>query len=111
MFPDLDAGQVAAATAARWDLSGPLPVARPGWLACPVCHTDGVQVRHWRFHERSATPTVRWRCDVSMKCCDCGAVWVHGVALTDEAWERREPKVTTLIQWRRGLKLLEERDS
>lgn len=80
LFPDLPADEVLAATAARWDTDGPLPVPRPGWLACPVCRCELVQPRYWRFHLRDGA-TVAARCDVSVKCTACAAVWIHGVAL------------------------------
>lgn len=109
LFPSLTAGQVHAATAARWDLSGALPVPRPGWLACPVCGCETVQPRFWRWHVRSGGPTVVGRCDVSFKCCDCAAVWVHGVAVPDGhvvAPEMRR-RLNRQIQWRDARKMLE----
>lgn len=109
MFPDLDAAAVLAATEARWDTSGALPVPRPGWLACPVCRHDVVQPRWWRFHTRDDSPTIRGRCDVSIKCCACAAVWPHGVALDDRTYarmtrSRRRPRER--IGWREAQKLL-----
>lgn len=109
LFPDLDAGQVLEATSARWDLSGPLPVPHPGWLVCPVCGGTSIQPRFWRFHERSGKPTVRGRCDVSFKCTLCAVVWIHGVALDVDAWERRKPtRVNVKVHWREARDIIEE---
>lgn len=110
LFPELDPDQVLAATVRRWDLDGPLPVPRPGWLCCPVCGCSVVQPRYWRWHVRSGAPTVAGRCDVSFKCCDCAAVWVHGVAIPEGIFETRKlrGKLTRQIHWRDARVMLEE---
>jgi len=112
MFPALDAGQVLEATRSRWDLSGILPVPHTGWLACPVCHDPDPQPRWWRFHERSGTPTIPWRCDVAYKCVTCAAIWTHGVALDRQAWERRPNKKLAgrQVHWRAAQQMLEAHD-
>ena len=112
MFPDLTADQVLDATRTRWDLTGPVPTPKPGWLACPVCSCDVVQPRWWRFHQRTGSPTVPWRCDVSFKCTSCAHVWVHGLVLDADAWARRADARTTgrHITWRRARQLLEQGD-
>ena len=109
LFPDVPLEDVLAATERRWDTSRALPVPRPGWLACPVCRGEVIQPRFWRFHERDGRPTTPWRCDVSFKCCDCAAVWIHGVALPAETWAGRpNQRVNRQIQWRDARRLLEE---
>lgn len=100
-FPDLTAAEVHAATAARWNTTGPVPVPHDGWLACPVCRTDRPQPRWWRFHQRTGA-TVPWRRDISFKCVSCAHVWTHGVVLDQDAWGRRaRPRETGRhIGWR-----------
>lgn len=105
MFPDLTADEVLAATAARWDTAGPLPVPHPGWLACPVCRYHVLQPRHWRFHIRDEA-TIRGRCDVSFKCCACAAVWYHGVALDKHTWARMSGGRNRQIGWRAARQIL-----
>lgn len=78
-----------AATDTYWDCTGPLPVPRPGWLLCPVCGSAAVVVRFWRFHTRPDGATVPRRCDVSVKCAACAAVWPHGIAIGEDTWSRR----------------------
>lgn len=108
----MGAGDVLAATAVHWDVSGPLPLPIGDWLACPVCRSPKVLIRFWRYHERSAQPTVPHRCDVSMKCAGCAAVWIHGVAIDAEVWARRKPKrLNVLIHWREGSRILEQHET
>lgn len=111
MFPELDAEEVLVRTRLRWDLSGPLPVPVDGWLACPVCRFEQVQVRFWRFHVRSDIGhTVPHRCDVSFKCTGCAAVWIHGVVLdehTHTRMARARKRPNSQILWREGKKMLE----
>lgn len=67
----------------RWDRMWPL-----SGVCCGVCGGE-VVVRYWQFHRRPGQPTIPWRCDVSVKCTDCAALQVHGVALTRQMWEAR----------------------
>ena len=108
VFPELGADEVLAASHSRWDLGGVVPIPREGWLVCPICGTPDPQPRYWRFHERSGEPTVAYRCDVSFKCLSCAMVWVHGVALDQDAWNRRPPRLgIRQIHWRDAQRLLE----
>lgn len=107
MFPNLDADAVLAATADHWDLSGPLPVPQGDWLACPVCRAADPQPRWWKWHKRTARPTVRERCDVSMKCTACAACWTHGVAVPTAYFQRYATHVGRQIHWREARRALE----
>lgn len=104
MFPELSPEEVLAAVQARWDLSGPVPVPIGDWLACPVCRAVDPQVRHFRFHRRESA--IPWRCDVSVKCTSCSAVWTHGVAVTEEMYTRRDTPAGRDIPWREARDLL-----
>lgn len=95
------AERVLRATLEHWDLTGPdgLPRPRGGWLHCPCCGVSLEPViRYWQFHIRPGTPTVPWRCDVSMKCRACAALWVHGIALPESAYLKR-PAPAGLRAW------------
>lgn len=107
-WPDLDAGQVLAAVEARWDLTGPFPIPRGTWLRCPVCGAGDPQPRYWRFWERSGTPTIRYRCDVSFKCVDCSALYpTFGVPLPDDYWHQHARKPGRQIWHREARKIME----
>lgn len=107
-FPDLSAEEVHAAVAAKWDLSGPLPVPRGDWLRCPVCGSDAMQIRHWFWHARDHA-VIPWRCDLSVKCAACSAVWLHGIAVPADYYDRHsERSHKRLIGWRDGRRMLEE---
>lgn len=88
----------------RWDIDGVLPVPLPGWLACPVCRAEEIQAREWMFHVRKGSHANPYRCDVSFKCCDCSAVWWHGVAVPQAMFDAR--KSAARIDWRRARELL-----
>lgn len=106
MFPDLEPDDVHRRVDAKWDFTGPLPVPKPGWMRCGFCGSDVIQARHWKRHERRGG-TVRYRCDLSVKCCDCSAVWIHGIAVPDEWWHRYKHLFPgARILWRDGLDLL-----
>lgn len=106
-LPGLNASDVFQATARFWDTSGVAPVPTGDWLKCPICQS-AVQVRWWRWHERPQGHTIRYRCDVSIKCAGCAAVWLHGVALDVKAWARRPfPREDRReVKWRRVRPLL-----
>jgi hypothetical protein len=48
-----------------------------------------VLIRCWRYHTRPGRPTIPYRCDVHVKCAECGMGWWHGVALPEWAWRAR----------------------
>lgn len=111
MFPELDAETVLARTRKCWDLSAPLPLPIGDWLACPVCRAGQPQPRFWRFHIRGDLGhTLPYRCDVSFKCTRCACVWIHGVVLDVEAWERmhRPRRANSQITWRQAREILQE---
>ncbi len=103
------AEDIMARVAARWDLSAPLPVPRPGWLRCPVCRAPDVIPKEWRTIRirEPAGHRFPFRCDVSFKCLDCSAVWVHGLPFDDVSGRRLAggdgPRV---VHWREGVGLL-----
>lgn len=107
IFPGLTALEVEAATAAKWDKSGPLPLPLGEWLACPVCSNGTVQARFWKFHTRESPTNMPGRCDVSFKCCSCAAVWCHGVALDRETFKRMITGRNNRIEWREARQILE----
>lgn len=106
IFAELAVDEVHAAVAARWDLSGPLPTPRDGWLRCPVCAAQRLQIRHWHWHTRD-NATVPHRCDVAFKCADCSAVWLHGVPVPPDYWYRNATAAAR-VGWRDGRRMLEE---
>lgn len=96
--------------AQHWDLTQQLPLPKQ-WIKCPVCRSEEVIVRYWKFHVRlpivaSLSPH---RCDVSMKCKQCSAVWLHGVVITKEYYDER-PKSGNITA-REGRKILDITDA
>lgn len=99
IFPDLDVAAVDAATAAHWDLSGPFPVPRGDWLACPVCRSTAVQGRTWTRIVR-VTHKVTGRVNVSFKCTQCACAWTHGVAVPEDYARRFRRRPNEHLDWR-----------
>lgn len=88
LFPDATPAAIADAVAAWWDTAGPLPIPRAP-IACPVC--AGVAYpRAWNVYRLPTPGKVAhshrhpWRCDISMKCHRCSAVWAHGLAIIED---------------------------
>ncbi len=105
---EFDANEVLRATSEYWDLSGPLPV--PWWhvqLSCPVCGYSTTTIRWWQTHSRPDS-VVRHRVDVSMKCCRCAAIWMHGVAVPDAWWRKWGHPKPGHIPRDKGRRMLEE---
>ena len=70
-----------------WDLSNGFPMPR-NTLLCPVCRSPEVGIKHCRFFKVNHKPkTTPYRCDVSFKCFNCSAVWMHGVPVPKEAFK------------------------
>lgn len=99
---------VLAATNRRWDLRPALVIPRDGWLLCPICGNGMPRIRFWRYHRREQSETTPYRCDISFKCTDCAFVWLHGVVISEEHWERRPlpSKDRMCISWKRGRRYL-----
>ena len=57
------------------------------------------------FHARKGTHANPYRCDVSFKCCDCSAVWTHGVAIPEAMFTTRP---ASRIPWRQAKALLDD---
>lgn len=68
-----------------WDLTGPLPVPRDDKIRCPVCSGEPTP-RYWQPHE--VAKEHKWRIDVSFKCSACSLVWLHGVVVSQEYYDR-----------------------
>ncbi len=106
------AEHIVARVAARWDLSAPLPVPRPGWLVCPVCRAPDVIPREWRIGARNLPRGAElrrlpYRVDVSFKCLDCSLVWWHGVAVSETDGRRFGSRSgARVVHWREGVGLL-----
>lgn len=64
----------------KWDTQG-LPHPTPGWMACPVCRSEGWIIRHWHFHHHAkpVSSVPDGRCDVALKCTECACCWSHGL--------------------------------
>lgn len=61
-------------------------------MRCPVCQSREVITKKYNFHSHLKERTIPWRVDVTMKCCDCAAVWLHGVALSEDDFRRWVPE-------------------
>jgi hypothetical protein len=74
----------------NWDFSSELPRPIMETLRC-FCGNTEWHPRYWLFHDyqmqqKSNPHRFRYRCDVSMKCTECGYVGVWGVVVPDEWW-------------------------
>ena len=86
IFPSFDPETVLKRVQEKWDLSGDFPL--PKWdIRCPVCGSPHVQARNWQFAYQYNSPT-KYRCNVSFKCTECSAVWIHGVVITEEMFRK-----------------------
>ncbi len=90
-----------------WDLSGSLPVPVPGWLVCPICSSGDLLLREYRIGRRNEPRGAElrrlpYRCDVSIKCLDCSAVWLHGIPLDEATGHRINPTADSVkvVHWR-----------
>ncbi len=99
IFPDLDTESVLEATRAHWDLTGPYPVPRGQWLACPVCSSPRIQGQSWTRQVRPGA-TIVHRVDVRVKCTECACCWVHGVAVPDDYGRRNGRRLNEHVPWR-----------
>jgi hypothetical protein len=117
VFPELTPEEIHERVATRWDLYSwayPLPKFH---AVCPWCGADELHARTWGFHDRHPhmerdvdSGRVRYRCDVSMKCCFCGNVQTWGVAVPDEWWlERMSWSSTSSVTWRDALRIARDR--
>lgn len=111
MFPD-DLPPGGERSSGFWDLSNLLPIPRKPF-ACPICG-GALAVKDWKFHNRKAVGSASpWRCDVRLKCMDCGFVPTFGVLVSQEMYERARQvfagKFGTWIHWRVGRRAMQER--
>jgi len=86
LFPDETPAAIGSAIGAWWDTAGPLPVPRRS-IKCPFCG-GAAYPRAWSIyrlteHRAEYRHRLAWRCDVSIKCHTCAAVWAHGLAITE----------------------------
>lgn len=65
---------------------GSIPVLRDGVKACG-CGSDRWVPRFWKKHLRNRSATTTHRCDVGVKCEDCGVLARHGVVITRDRFE------------------------
>lgn len=100
-------------TQEAWILD-PLPHPRFD-LACPVCKRGStrfgtVMIRGWKYHDRQtkhANQDRTRRCDVSFKCIECSAVWVHGLVVTERHYQERAQERRDW-HWRLGMQMIAE---
>ena len=57
---------------------------------CPACDSMKALIRMYRFFMRGGQATTPYRCDVYMKCMDCGAVWTYGIVISKEMFKANE---------------------
>lgn len=82
------AGDVLERTAELWDWSGEFVLPRGVWLVCPICGGQPL-IRGWIYFEQTGEKVTHpYRCDVKFKCTTCANVWVHGVAIPQEVYDR-----------------------
>lgn len=89
--------------AEHWDFSWKLPLPNKKYHC--LCGAVNWQIRYWLFHDYGKTtgdPKIhkfRHRCDISMKCKECGYLGLWGVVVPPEWWEEREIS-PALVSWR-----------
>lgn len=89
------------------------PIPTPRFeVACPVCSLSSagkhILIRQWRYHRRAtkyASQHNTYRCDVSFKCTGCSFVWVHGLVVPHDHYERMTKEGPTW-HFRKGRELL-----
>lgn len=87
LFPSLAPDEVAERIARRWQIRGGL-YPMPRWaITCPVCWSQEIQLRHHHYHRRPGKSNP-FRCDVSVKCCECSNVLVFGLVVTQEVYAK-----------------------
>jgi hypothetical protein len=58
---------------------------------CPYCEECSLIIKRWHYHKKALSENP-YRCDVNMKCCECAAVWIHGISIERDDWMlRRKP--------------------
>jgi hypothetical protein len=111
IFPDVPLEEVHRRTAERWSFDGPWPMPKGDWLCCPICRSKEVQGRSWIYDKPSHSVTTPYRCSVSFKCTDCGYVFLFGLVMTQEDWERHAAdRANKRVRWRNVLRDMERGD-
>lgn len=101
MYPEVE-GDVHDRVARAWDFSTgfPFPKFEP---TCPVCDSDDVGLRYWRWfpkRQRGGTP---YRCDVGAKCLVCSVTFTFGVPVRERLyrrWVREDARRKRVWHWR-----------
>jgi hypothetical protein len=81
-------GEVERRVEKMWDLSGAFPI--PKFLVtCPSCQTAEVTLQQVGFTQRDWTGSpAPWRCNIGFKCCECSMVWLYGVPVSKEMFDK-----------------------
>jgi hypothetical protein len=105
-FPTFTTEEILERVNKYWDLSCSLPFPKFD-LGCSVCKSDEILLRQWLFHDRSKRTGSKhgYRCDVSFKCTQCSFVWVHGILVPKEMFEKYRDK--RMVTWRKVKEILE----
>jgi len=87
VVPDLEV--VHENVAKAWYLGERFPVPKFN-PKCPACDSRAALIRMYRFFMRGGPATTPYRCDVYMKCLDCGVIWTYGVVISKEMFKANE---------------------
>jgi hypothetical protein len=105
-FPTFTTEEILERVNRHWDLTYSLPIPKFD-LECWVCKSNDILLRQWTFHDRAKRTGSKYgcRCDASFKCTECSLVWVHGVLVPKEMFDKYKDK--RLVTWRKGKEILE----
>ena len=101
LFPSYKEEEVIRRVKQAWDLSLDFPMPKFD-LRCPVCGSFDIQARNWQFVFKDSGGC-KYRCNVSLKCTYCSAVWIHGIVIPEELFRRHVKEnehQTRLYHWR-----------
>ncbi len=107
-FPSLSKKEVMERVNSFWDFSKGFPFPKTN-LSCPVCGHDVLQVRNWGFAFKDSGGC-KYRCNVSFKCTRCSFVWVHGVVIPKDVFDKFVPKgqYGKSYHWREVKEMIDE---